>query len=67
MRRPEVPEVEILEDDLDDIPTLTGTELGLPIDLTSEVLDEDDDDLGFRALYEHPEAIIRASRWPHAA
>lgn len=67
MRRPEVREVEILEDDLDDIPALTGSELGLPIDLASEVLEEDDDDLGFRALYENPEAFIRPSRWPHAA
>ena len=64
MRRPEV---ELLEDDLDDIPALTGSELGLPIDLTREDLDEDEDDLGFRALYEHPEAIVRSSRWPHAA
>ena len=63
MRRPEV---ELLEDDLDDIPALTGSELGLPIDLTREDLEEDDD-VGFRALYEHPEAIIRSSRWPHAA
>ncbi len=66
MRRLEVQEVEILEDDLDDIPALTGAELGLSID-PSDVLEEDDDDLGLRALYEHPEAVIRPSRWPHAA
>ncbi len=64
MRRPEL---EILEDDLDDMPALTATELGLPIDLVRDDLDEDGDDLGFRALYEHPEPVIRSSRWPHAA
>jgi hypothetical protein len=60
-------EVEILEDDLDDIPALTRTELGLPIDLTRDELDEDGDDLGFRALYENPDTVIRSSRWPDAA
>lgn len=65
MRRPEV---ELLDEDLDDVPTLDGSELGLPIDLIREDLeDEDDDDLGFRSLYEHPEAILPAYRWPHAA
>lgn len=65
MRRPEV---ELLDEDLDDVPTLDGSELGLPIDLIREDLeDEDEDDLGFRALYEHPEAILPPSRWPHAA
>ena len=63
MRRPEI---ELLEDDLDDIPSLTGSDLGLPIDLIRDDL-EDEDDLGFRALYEHPEAILRPSRWSHAA
>lgn len=65
MRRPEV---EILEDDLNDIPSLAGSEieLGLPIDLAREDLD-DEDDLGLRSLYEHPEAILRPSRWSHAA
>jgi hypothetical protein len=61
-------EVEILEDDLDDdTSTLSGSELGIPIDLTREDFEEDDDALGFRALYENPEAIIRSSRWPYAA
>jgi hypothetical protein len=62
-------EVEILEEDLDDdVPTLTGFELGIPIDLTREDLDDDDDDdLGVRALYENPEAVLRSSRWPYAA
>ena len=64
MRRPEV---EILEDDLDDISAFSSAELGLPIDLTRDELDEDEDDLGFRALYEHPETVVRSSRWPHAA
>lgn len=63
MRRPEV---ELLDDDLDDLPPLRGPELGLAIDLAREELD-DDDDVGFRRLYEHPEAVIRPSRWPHAA
>jgi hypothetical protein len=64
------PDIEALEDDLDDNPLLARWELEVPIDLTREDLDEDDDQddgLGFRALYEHPEAIIRSSRWPHAA
>jgi hypothetical protein len=66
MRRPEV---EILEDDLDDNALLTRWELELPIDLTREDLDDDDEDdgLGFRTLYEHPEAILRPSRRPYAA
>ncbi len=64
MRRPEV---EILDDDVDDVPALTETELGLPIDLTREDLEEDNDVPGFRAFYEHPETVIRSSRWPHAA
>ncbi|MCW5831121.1 MAG: hypothetical protein KIS78_01525 [Labilithrix sp.] len=63
MRRPEV---ELLEEDLDDLPARVETELGLPIDRMREDL-EDEDDLGLRALYEHPEAILRPSRWPHAA
>jgi hypothetical protein len=64
MRRPDV---EILDDDFEDIPAVTGSELGLPIDLTRDDLDEDDDHPGFRSLYEHPETILRSSRWPHAA
>ena len=63
MRRPEI---ELLDEDLDDLSTLDGSELGLPIDLTRDDL-EDEDDLGFRSLYEHPEAILRPSRWSHAA
>lgn len=63
MRRPEI---EILEDDVDDEPALTRTELGIPIDLTREELEEDDD-LGLRALYENPEAILGPRRWSNAA
>jgi hypothetical protein len=58
MRRPEV---EILDDSLDDIPILKGSELGLAIDPTHDDL-EDEDDLGLRTLYEHPEAILRPLR-----
>ncbi|MBS2014844.1 MAG: hypothetical protein JST00_18285 [Deltaproteobacteria bacterium] len=58
-------QIEILEDDVDDAPAMTRAELGIPIDLTREDL-EDDDDLGLRALYEHPEAILGAG-WPRAA
>jgi hypothetical protein len=58
-------EIEILEEDVDDSASLTPTELGLPIDLTRE--DLDDDDLGLRALYEHPEPLVRSARWPYAA
>ncbi|HVH40820.1 MAG TPA: hypothetical protein VM925_00710 [Labilithrix sp.] len=66
MRRTEI-EVCIEDDDLDDGLELSGTELGLPLDLAREDLDDGEDDLGFRALYERPEAIIRSSRWGHAA
>lgn len=61
-------EIELLDEDLDDVPSLDGWELGLPIDLIREDLDdEDEDDLGFRALYENPEAVVPPSRWPRAA
>lgn len=60
-------EVELLElDDLDDVPPLAGSDLGLAIDLAREDL-EQEDDLGFRSLFEHPEAVLRRSRWSHAA
>lgn len=62
------PEVELLDEDLDDLPTYAGSELGLPIDLARDDLDdEDEDDLGFRTLYEHPEAVLGSSRWGRAA
>jgi hypothetical protein len=64
MRRPEI---ELLEDDLDDTPALNGPELGLPIDLDREDLDDDEDGLGLRALFEHPETVLRSSPWPSAA
>ncbi len=54
-------EVELLEDDLDDAPALTTAELGWSIDLAREDLDEEDD-LGFRTLYEHPEAVVGGAR-----
>lgn len=63
MRRPEI---ELLEDILDDSCVLSTTELGIPIDLAREDMD-DEDDLGFRALYEHPEPALRSPRWPDAA
>jgi hypothetical protein len=58
MRRPEI---ELLEDDLDDMPALATAELGLPIDLAREDLD-DEDDLGFRALYEYPDPLLNRAR-----
>ena len=64
MRRPEV---ELLETDIDDVSPVTGSELGLPIDLTRDDLDDGEDDLGFRALYEHPETVLRSARWHRAA
>ena len=64
MRRPEI---EILEDHLDDDLLLTESDLGIPVDLARRDLEEDDDDLGLRALYEHPEAVLGSPRWPHAA
>ena len=49
-------EVELIEEDFDDSTAFTTMELGWSIDLAREDLD-DEDDLGFRALYEHPEAL----------
>ncbi len=56
------PEAELLlDDDLNDNTPPSAWELGLSIDLTREDLDADDeeDGLGFRALYEQPELITR--------
>ncbi len=41
-------------------------DLAVPIDLTRDDLD-DEDDLGFRALYEDPEPLLRARRPARAA
>ncbi len=63
MRRPTM---EMLEEDLDEARLLTPAELGFSLPTASH--DEDvDDDLGLRSLFEHPEMILRPSRWPHAA
>jgi hypothetical protein len=52
------PEIEVLEDYLDDIP-LSRWDLEVPIDLAREELANDDAlSDGFRALYENPEAIL---------
>jgi hypothetical protein len=64
MRRPEI---ELLEDFVDESPALARWDLELPIDFTREDHLDDEDDLGFRGLYEHPEAVLRSSRWPDAA
>ena len=55
--------VERLEEVLDEILAHAGPELGLPLerlrdDLEAEA-EADGDDLGIRALYEHPEVIRR--------
>jgi len=50
-------EIDLLEDDVDDVPAPTRAELGIPIDLTRRDL-EDDDALGFRVLFEHPEVVL---------
>jgi hypothetical protein len=50
-------EFDLLDDDLNESSVVTPWELGLTMDLASDDL-EDDDDLGFRALYEHPEAVL---------
>jgi hypothetical protein len=60
------PELDLLEDDLDDVSAVTAWELGLTADFAHEDLD-DEDDLGFRALYEHPEAVLESARWRGAA
>ncbi len=60
-------ELAILDDDFADDAIVDETQLGMTIDLVRDDLAEDDDDLGIRALYEHPDAVIRSSRRPHAA
>ena len=55
----------VLDDDYDDF--LEAADLGLRFDLAREDLAEEEDDLGFRTLYEDPDPIIRPPRWPHAA
>lgn len=62
-----LPQLDLLETDIDDALPVTPSELGIPIDLTRQGLDETGgDDLGFRSLYEHPEAVLRRP-WSHAA
>lgn len=59
-------EIELLDDDLDDILDLAmSTDLGLPIDLARE--DLDDDELGLRSLFENPDAVLGSSGWGRAA
>lgn len=58
MRRPKI---QIFEDSLlDESPLLTRSDLGLSIDLARDDFD-DNDSLGFRSFFEHPEAVIGAS------
>jgi hypothetical protein len=49
--------VQLLEDDIDESSVPTAWELGIPVDLVREDL-EDEDDLGLRSLFEHPEAVL---------
>ncbi len=57
-------EIELLDRDLDDDdPPPTAPAFGLPI--PERTLDEGE--LGIRALYERPEVILRAMRWPRVA
>jgi hypothetical protein len=59
-------EFELLEDDLEDIlDVVTSKELGLPVDLGGDELD--DDELGLRSLFENPDAVLGSSGWPDAA
>lgn len=57
-------DLELFDDDIDDIDDslfVTTTELGIPIDLARDDLDDpivDDDGLGFRALYVNPERVL---------
>ena len=68
MRLPVI-EIDVLDDDLDDNYLPSAWELGLEVDLAREELyeDEGDDDLGFRSLYENPEAVLGSAGWPSAA
>lgn len=50
--------------DLDSVPDVT--ELGIPFDLARDDLADDEDGIGLRALFEHPENVIR-TRWHDAA
>lgn len=62
--------LDLLEDDFDDTPELTASQLGFPVDLARAGRQRDgdgDDDLGIRMLYEQPEVIGRPSHWPDAA
>lgn len=62
------PELPVLDDDLIDPEPVTANDLGLSIDLIRDDLEDTDDGLGFRALYERPEIAFRGrGRWPDAA
>lgn len=65
MRRPQIEILEEFAQYMDEPPSLTPVELGIPVDLTREDLEEED--LGLRGLYENPEAILGESPWPRAA
>jgi len=56
--------IDVLEDDYEDLTTVTPWELSLTADLPRE--DEGDDDLGLRSLYERPEALLGPDEWPDA-
>lgn len=63
------PELPVLDDDVVDDGPVTADDLGWSIDLVREDLEDNDDGLGFRALFERPEIALRgrSRRWPHAA
>lgn len=68
MHLPE-PELPILDDDLVDDEAVTAGDIGWSIDLAREDLEDTDDGIGFRTLFERPEIALRrrSRRWPHAA
>lgn len=53
-------EIEVLDSDFFDDDSPTPEELGFTIDLARE--DLDDDDLGLKELYEHPEVVLGSPR-----
>lgn len=60
-------ELDILDDDIDDLPVLSRWDLDAPVDLLREDLEDDvEDDLGIRSLYENPEGAF-PDGWPYAA
>jgi hypothetical protein len=60
-------DLEFIEE-LESVPVSTWDLLDSPLEHVRAHLEADeDDDLGIRTLYEHPETLVPPSRWPGAA